>query len=49
MKDCGGSFNLILGADVVFWPASVALLIETVSELLDYQVRSQLPCCVRTP
>lgn len=37
VKDYGGSFNIILGADVVFWPASVALLIETVSELLDHQ------------
>ena len=29
-----GDFNVILGADVVFWPAAIPLLFETVQHLL---------------
>lgn len=36
--DVHGDFDLILGADVVFWPAAVPLLFETVQCFLSRQV-----------
>ena len=36
--DKHGSFQVIIGADVVFWPQAVPLLFETVHSLLSMQV-----------
>jgi len=33
-----GNYDLIIGADVVFWPAAVPLLFQTVQKLLNQMV-----------
>lgn len=50
-KQSHGKFNIILGADVVFWPHAIPLLFQTAAFLLSDEVISNCvllhQCCLR--